>query len=54
MTIIPNSRNMTFQSIPVSWEKNASSAPTTPSASMRPAPPRAAATRLIRSEAMRM
>ena len=33
MIIIPNSRKMTFQSIPVSWEKNASSASTMPTAS---------------------
>jgi hypothetical protein len=53
ITIIPSSRNTTFQSTPDSSEKNAASASVTPSASITPALPSAAATRWIRSVAMR-
>ena len=52
MIIIPSSRKMTFQSIPVSSEKKALSALTAPSTTIAPAPHRAAATRWIRSVAM--
>ncbi len=44
---------MTFQSTPVSSLKNAVSASTTPMSTMTAAPPRAAATRWIRSVAIR-
>ena len=53
ITIIPSSRNTTFQSTPDSSEKNAASASVIPSASITPAPPSAAATRWIRSVAIR-
>ena len=52
MIIIPSSRKMTFQSTPVSSLKNAVFASTTPSSTMTAAPPRAAATRWIRSVAI--
>ena len=54
MIIIPNSRKMTFQSIPVSWEKNASSASTMVRARMTAAPHSATSVLLMRSLAMRM
>ena len=54
MIIMPSSRKMTFQSTPVSSLKNAVSALTTPTTTMNAAPPRAAATRWMRSVAMRM
>jgi hypothetical protein len=53
ITIIPKSRKMTFQSIPVSWSKNAVSASTRPITTMPATPPRAAATRWTRSVAIR-
>ena len=53
MTIIPSSRKMTFQSTPVRSLKNATSVSTTPRTTMTAAPPRAAATRWIRSVAIR-
>jgi hypothetical protein len=53
ITIIPKSRKMTFQSMPVCWSKNAVSASTRPIAIIAATPPRAAATRWIRSVAMR-
>jgi hypothetical protein len=46
MIIIPSSRKMTFQSTPVSGEKNAPSASLMPSASTSAAPPSAAAVRV--------
>ena len=54
MIIIPSSRKMTSQSMPVSGEKNASSAETTPRAKMMPAPASAVVTFGIRSLAIRM
>ena len=52
MIIIPNSRKMTSQSIPVSREKKTSSDPTTPSATTTAAPLRAARVLLTRSLAI--
>ena len=52
MTIMPSSRKMTFQSMPVSSEKKAVFASMTPISSMTAAPPSAAATRWIRSVAI--
>ena len=52
ITIIPKSRKMTFQSIPVSWSKNAVSASTSPISVIAATPPRAAATRCTFSVAM--
>ena len=52
ITIIPSSRKITFQSMPVSREKNMSSAPAMPAAAMTAAPPSAALTLLIFSVAM--
>jgi hypothetical protein len=54
ITIIPSSRKITFQSTPVSSPKNATLASTTPTNTMAAAPQSAAATRWIRSVAMRM
>ena len=45
---------MTFQSIPVSWEKNTSSEPTMPSITTTAAPPSAALTLETRSVAIRV
>jgi hypothetical protein len=45
INIIPNSRKMTFQSIPDSSEKNACSASVAPISSITAAPPNAAVTR---------
>jgi hypothetical protein len=53
MIIIPSSRKMTFQSTPVSSLKNATSASTTPSSTIAAAPVSAAATRWMRSVAIR-
>jgi hypothetical protein len=53
MIIIPSSRKMTFQSTPVSSEKNAERALTMPATAMTAAPPTAAAARLTFSVAMR-
>src|SRR6202047_2920341 len=52
ITIIPNSRKMTSQSIPVSREKNTSSDATTPSAARTAAPESATTVLLTRSLAM--
>ncbi len=52
ITIMPSSRKMTFQSTPLSLEKNAASALLAWISSMIPAPPRAAATRWMRSVAI--
>jgi hypothetical protein len=54
MIIIPNSRKTTFQSIPVSSEKKASLAPTNVEGQDQRGAARAAATRSIRSEAIRI
>ena len=54
MIIIPSSRKMTSQSMPVSGEKNASSAEAMPRAKMMPAPASAVVTFGIRSLAIRM
>ena len=54
MIIIPSSRKITSQSMPVSGEKNASSAEATPRARMMPAPASAVVTFGTRSLAMRM
>ena len=51
-SIIPSSRKMTFQSMPVSSEKKASSAPTIPTAKTAATPPRAAVVRGTRSVAI--
>ena len=45
MSIIPSSRNITFQSMPASSEKKACSASVAPISSISTAPPSAAATR---------
>ena len=52
ISIIPNSKKMTFQSIPDSSEKNACSASVAPISSITVAPPSAAATRCTRSVAI--
>ncbi len=52
MSIIPASRKMTFQSMPVRSEKKACSASTAPMTSMSAAPPSAAATRCTFSVAI--
>ena len=54
MIIIPKSRKMTFQSIPVSCEKKTSSAPMMPRASTIAPPHRATSVLLTRSLAIRM
>ncbi len=51
--IMPMSRKMTFQSMPESVEKNADSSSVARMASMRAAPPRAAATRWTHSVMIR-
>ena len=52
MIIIPSSRKMTSQSIPVSWEKNTSAEPTTPTATTIAAPLSATTVLLMRSLAI--